>query len=1156
MSDDATRAALLSLDFSDKFASVASDFVPREWLSARVEQWIKEPAARRLLIVGAPGTGKTAFAAHFAATGPHVAIAHFCSSEDTRTVRPSTAIRSVAAGLASLLPDYGQALANTVDPARLSIRVDLRVAAAQHVAAVVINHLYAPRAADELDILLLAPLSIMPVPPGPVVLIIDALDEALTHAEDENLVTILATARGLPSWVRLICTTRPDDRVRQRLLDSDVLDLESETQLASEDLARYASTRLAKITAEFPDRSHQAGKLVGQLTHGIVNFLYAKLVLDDFATHPEDYSEHRLDSTESRIPATLEGLFLRFLNRLPRSQWETLHQRLLGVLCVACEPLQESTLARLTGLTQGTVRRATVALSQFLQRKRNQGAPETLSLFHPSFARFLCDPAASALFFCDPAEEHRRIVAEVIGWAPSLEDSVRSDEYLLSHVVTHLVGAHALVQLESLLSSYCWLYEKASRLGVSDVIADYDLADVPGARQVASTLRRSHHVLAADLGQLGGQLLARLQKSAAPLVANLVEGVVGPPGRPWLQPLNTLDTPRQLRQTMKLGASRATASGLGLSANGSLGALSIASKLVLADLNVGNDIRTFHECTSTITSVCVSETGEIFAAAEKQAVRIWNTKGPLGRLDWTVIHNGQIVTADDLLFAYCEAPDKSGSPYSLRCYDLRSGCEVKPPPFVGQPNGFRDAQLAARGDFVFASCQRGAVVWRARSPSEHFFVNEPDLDSGGNVDVTADGCWLAYADRDHRILVWDVKANRERQAFRVERTLGDKSFQQVAFCNSGRTLGSLSYDFEEVLAPPWLHVWDVDSGGLRVETTAHADQAVEIAGATTADRLITTTISGEVNIWDIGRMASAGDSSTQRKRITQIGGAFPRVFSGDAGGGLSIWSAAQARELCHWQAHSRALSSLDFLAQEDLLVTSGLDGHIRVWNPVSRELLEEIQWQGCTPEKVLWIDKDTLLCFGDDGRIGRWSRRRKKWSVDHPKTGYGGVVTGICSDAARAHVAFIAAPGRKMWVGTADALLYSVEFWGVNERAVLGGKTFRGREYSPVPGVSRDGTRIYAAQGSHIEMLAAADGAVLGTYHHDDDVTYISVAPSGRLLASATNGGLVRVWNESALTAVAEFGLEIVVTSMAFIDNSTLCVGCETGTILLLRLVE
>jgi WD40 repeat protein len=329
-----------------------------------------------------------------------------------------------------------------------------------------------------------------------------------------------------------------------------------------------------------------------------------------------------------------------------------------------------------------------------------------------------------------------------------------------------------------------------------------------------------------------------------------------------------------------------------------------------------------------------------------------------------------------------------------------------------------------------------------------------------------------------------------------------------------------------------------------------------MAGASRAQRVVTGTIHGEVRIWNLGANVLTSHVEPHRKRITQIIGAGCDVFTSDAEGRIAIWNTIDGRSLHMWEAHAAPISSLDISRQRDRLFSSGLDGLIRVWDLATGKVIEEIEWEGCIPEKICVLDENLILCFGDDGRIGRWNRLERYWTTDHPTSPYGGVVTGICSDEKRRWVAFVYAPGRKMWVGTGDGLVYSVNVWDVNERDVFGGKDYAGREHSPVPAISPDGNCIYAAQGHSVEALANSDGHLLGKFNHEDDVTYIAIDPSGLRLATATNGGLVRVWYESTRKPLADFGLDAVITAMAFTGKDSLCVGTETGDVLIFQVVE
>lgn len=761
---------------------------------------------------------------------------------------------------------------------------------------------------------------------------------------------------------------------------------------------------------------------------------------------------------------------------------------------------------------------------------------DSLSLFHPSFVRFLTDATASGAFFCDPVEENQRIVAQALAQSTSLEEAVSGDNYLFRYVVAHLIGAGDITNLESLLSSYSWLYGKLDRLGVEPLISDYEMAPLPGAGDVAAVLRQVAHIVTRDRSQIAGQIMARLAGNDAPLVTGLLRGVVGVPGLAWLRPMNTQGSQSSPRQTLKLRGSDQGlgVSGVGLSADGDTGIVAVNSNLVLIDIRVGREIRTFYD-RRRITAVGIADDGAIFASASEHELRIWNAQGPIHRLDWDVDQNSPVVIVDGLVFAVCDR---------LRCWDWRSQEEVRPP--------FESSEetLAGRGSFVTGN----GTVWRARDSSESYRIAMPRPASGCNVDITSDASLLAYA--NHDVVVWDVRGDREYRLLSPVREPGEKAFQRLAFCNKGRTLAMLSYDFRRVLRPPWLCAWDIESGRLLFETTCHADQAVDMAGSTETQHVITGTIHGEVRIWDLGALTATTNAvKPHRERIVQLVGAGTEVISGDEGGRIAVWSGAEGRMLRTWNAHTDAISSLDVSLKGDRLFSSGLDGRIREWHTASGTEQDEIIWEGCIPEKICFIDESTLLCFGDDGRIGRWDTRKRAWTTDRQPSSYGGVVTGICSNVNRSLVAFTWAPGRKMWVGTSDLLIYGVEIWSVNEAEVLGGKDYSGREHSPVPGISPDGKLTYAAQGHTIQAFDTNNGQLVSQYDHEDEVTYIALAPSGRL-AVATNGGLLRVWHESSCLPVADFELDAVITAMTFITDSTLSIGTETGDVLLFQVVE
>ena len=78
------------------------------------------------------------------------------------------------------------------------------------------------------------------------VILVDALDEALGYSQDVNIVSLLAESSFLPTNVRFILTTRPDERVENQFRDTDGLILSSTEfdERNQQDLTQYINYRM------------------------------------------------------------------------------------------------------------------------------------------------------------------------------------------------------------------------------------------------------------------------------------------------------------------------------------------------------------------------------------------------------------------------------------------------------------------------------------------------------------------------------------------------------------------------------------------------------------------------------------------------------------------------------------------------------------------------------------------------------------------------------------------------------------------------------------------------------------------------------------------------------------------------------------------------
>jgi hypothetical protein len=434
-----TLSRLAAIDFGRDIDRWTQDFVGREWVFKEIDAWLKRGHERFFILTGEPGVGKSAIAARLTRIRKDIAAYHFCISGRSRTVVPGTALRSLAAQLGDHLPGYGRALANTVKPIHVSVQVDIDVKTMTggQITGVVINHLHAGDPEEELDILLRAPLAELPTRPAPILILVDSLDEAVTHRGEVNLVTLLAEVDDLPSWVRFVCTSRPERRVLRYFEGLAPHFLGAESQMNLDDLQRYidyrAGTQVLRGWLHEADvePEHLADR-VAELANG--NFLFARILLDDVEAGLQP-----VDDLEA-LPTSLDGVYHGFLTRFTVSEWEDCYQPILGVLAVAREPVTEDQVASFTGIRRTKLRQRLGVARQFLDQWQDEQGAVTYALFHHSLRDYLLDKARNEDFWCAAEDWHQAIAGSLLSlYRERWQDC--EDEYALRYTPSHLVEA-------------------------------------------------------------------------------------------------------------------------------------------------------------------------------------------------------------------------------------------------------------------------------------------------------------------------------------------------------------------------------------------------------------------------------------------------------------------------------------------------------------------------------------------------------------------------------------------------------------------------------------------------------------------------------------------------------------------------------------------
>jgi hypothetical protein len=421
--------ALMQNNISNQLKAIAfpniqqltEGFTGRSQILNEIDHWLQQKDQRFFILTGEPGVGKSAIAAHLTQTREDIVAYHFCQLGDNETVCPSRVLRSLAAQLDKAFHYYSEALFNTIKStlsgeAHINIDKieDLEDGIQSTVKQFKINNVNTSDIANELDILIRAPLAALPElyekhgkePPELAIILIDGLDVAVTMEagvqEDEDLATLFAALsedESLPSWVRFLFTTRPDRRVLREFepLKPYLLDERSEENLA--DIRQYVNQRLSSTTLkqQVAVTPMEAQGWVEQLTERSQgNFRYIKSLLDDLEA--ERCSLNAL----SALPLGMKESYAKdFAQRFPEDEWSDRHDLILRTLAEAEHPLTEDELATLTKILPRQLRQDLWGLRQFLdvdlvrfcwiaeKKEDHYETYETFVIFHQSLKEYL-----------------------------------------------------------------------------------------------------------------------------------------------------------------------------------------------------------------------------------------------------------------------------------------------------------------------------------------------------------------------------------------------------------------------------------------------------------------------------------------------------------------------------------------------------------------------------------------------------------------------------------------------------------------------------------------------------------------------------------------------------------------------------------------------
>lgn len=392
---------------------------------------------RILWLVGDAGIGKTAFIANLSSIRTDIQAVHFCRYNDNERADPKRAIMSIAYYLATQIQEYKQCLFDLQD----------------------LDHLIEKNTGRLFEYLIVEPLNKIVYTGKPIVIVIDALDEATVDGRNELADVIANYFEKTPKWVKLLITSRRETLLERKLAKYKPVDFsDSNIHDNDADILGYFTKQLRDYIPKGKKGQLLLKKLITK-SNGI--FLYAKTIVDEIQSG--QLTIDRIDN----FPEGLTGVYFNYFERIFKAEQEISYKKdvrpVMEVLCATCAPLSGEMLQDILKIDEYDFEDICDLIYEMFPVKNG-----VLEPIHKSIIDWLIDPKRSGAYRVSVKRGHNRIADYYL----SKCQNKRWDKYALQYLCIHLLAEKRIPEIINLLSDCEFLNRRICTMGLDSAIRE------------------------------------------------------------------------------------------------------------------------------------------------------------------------------------------------------------------------------------------------------------------------------------------------------------------------------------------------------------------------------------------------------------------------------------------------------------------------------------------------------------------------------------------------------------------------------------------------------------------------------------------------------------------------------------------------------------